>query len=225
MPTAEKAKSIELAQEWYGKSLGVVFTDYRSLKVKEMQVLRKALRSKGGEIHIIKNTLFRRAAGDEVVDSLPAEFHNGTTAFTFVYENEPDVAKALVDFAKSSKKLVIKGGMFGGKNFSAEQVEELSKLPPKDVLIAQVIGTIVAPLSNLASVVEALYADPIRVIGAVADKVAEGSPLPAPSAASSESAAPASEAAAAAPAEAESAPEAEAASPEPASADEAAPEA
>lgn len=178
MPTAEKAKSIERAQEWYGKSLGIVFTDYKSLKVKELQALRRDVKHKGGEVHVIKNTLFRRAAGDEVIESLPAEFHNGTTAFTFVYENEPDVAKALVDFAKSSKKLVIKGGLFGGKTFTASQVEELAALPPKEVLIAQVIGAIAAPLSNLVSVVEALYADPIRVIGAVADKVAEGSPLP-----------------------------------------------
>ncbi len=180
MPTAEKAKSIEQAKDWYEKSLGIVFTDYRSLNVKEMQGLRKTLRSKGGEIHVIKNTLFRIAAGNDIVDALPSEFHNGTTAFAFVFENEPDVAKTLVDFAKSSKKLSIKGGLFGGKAFSAKDVEALSELPPKEVLIAQVIGTIAAPLSNLVGVVEVLYADPIRTIGAVADKVAEGSPLPTP---------------------------------------------
>lgn len=190
MPTAEKAKSIEQAKDWYGKSIGVVFTDFRSLNVKELQGLRKTLRSKGGEIHVIKNTLFRIAAGNEVVDSLPAEYHNGTTAFAFVFENEPDVAKTLVDFAKSSKKLAIKGGLFGGKAFTAKDVETLAELPPRDVLIAQVIGAVAAPLSNLVGVVEALYADPIRVIGAVADKVAEGSPIPPKAEAAPEPAAP-----------------------------------
>lgn len=174
MPTAEKARSIEQAKEWYAKATGVVFTDYRGLKVKEIQTLRRDLRKKGGEIHVLKNTLFRIAAGEDSA-KLPAELHNGTTAFAFVFENEPDVAKALVDFAKSSKKLVVKGGFFGGKAFSAKEVEALSELPPRDVLLAQVIGTIAAPLSGLVGTIEALYADPIRTVGAVADKFNEGS--------------------------------------------------
>jgi large subunit ribosomal protein L10 len=67
----------------------------------------------------------------------------------------------------------IKGALLGGKPMNAAQVASFSKLPPRDVLIAQVIGTIAAPLSNLVGVVEALYADPIRTIGAVADTANE----------------------------------------------------
>jgi len=177
MPTAEKSKVIEQAKDWYAKSTGVFFTDFRGLKVKEMQALRKDLRSKGGEIHVLKNTLFRIAAGEDAA-KLPTDLHNGTTAVAFVFENESAVAKALLDYAKSSKKLVVKGGFFSGKSLDAKGVTALSELPPRDVLIAQVIGVIAAPLSNLVGVVEALYADPIRVIGAVAEKVAEGSPIP-----------------------------------------------
>lgn len=198
MPTAQKAQTIEQAKEWYAKASGVVFTDYRGLKVKELQALRRDLRKKGAEIHVLKNTLFRIAAGDAAA-TLPDEFHNGPTAVAFIFENEPDCAKVLVDFATSSKKLVVKGGFFGGKAMSAKEVEQLSKLPPRDVLIAQVIGAVAAPLSNLVGVVEALYADPIRVIGAVADKVAEGSPLPVAEAPAAE--APAVEAAPETPAE------------------------
>lgn len=184
MPTAEKARTIEQAKEWYSKSVGVVFADYRGLKVKEMQQLRRDLRAKGGEIHVLKNTLFRLAAGDDVAN-IPEELHNGTTAVAFVYENEAECAKALLDFAKSSKVLKVKGGYFG-KAFTAKEVEALSELPPRDVLIAQVIGAIASPLSTLVSTIEALYADPIRVIGAVADKVAEGSPIPEPAPAEAE---------------------------------------
>lgn len=173
--TAEKAQTIEQAKEWYSKASGVVFTDYRGLKNKEIAGLRNDLRKKGGELHVIKNTLFRKAVGDETAGSLPADLHNGTTAFAFVFGNEADVAKALLDYAKSTKKLVVKGGMFGGKAVDLKGVETISELPPKDVLIAQVIGAIAAPLSNLVGTVEALYADPIRVIGAVADKVGGGS--------------------------------------------------
>jgi large subunit ribosomal protein L10 len=190
MPTAEKARTIEQAKEWYGKSVGVVFTDYRGMKVKEIQALRRDLRSKGGEIHVLKNTLFRLAAGDDTAN-MPEALHNGTTAVTFVFENEAAVAKSLLDYARTNKKLVVKGGFFGGKAFTAKQVEALSELPPRDVLIAQLIGTIAAPISNLVTVIEALYADPIRVIGAVADKAAEGSPIPAAAAAEETASAPA----------------------------------
>ncbi len=178
MPTAEKSNTIEQAKDWYSRASGVVFTDYRGLKVKELQQLRKELAKKGGEIHVIKNTLFRLAAGDDIAN-MPDELHNGPTAVAFVYGNESECAKALLDFATASKKMTVKGGYFGGRAMTAKQVEQLSKLPPRDVLIAQVIGAIAAPLTNLVGVIEALYADPIRVIGAVADKVAEGSPQPA----------------------------------------------
>lgn len=175
MPTAEKQKVIEQAKDWYSKSSGVVFADYRGLKVKEIQALRADLRKKGAEIHVLKNTLFRIAAGPDAV-SVSDDLHNGTTAYAFVFENEQDVAKALLDYARISKKLVVKGGFFAGKSLSSAQVEQLSQLPPRDVLISQVIGAIAAPLTTLVGTIEALYADPIRVIGAVADKVAEGSP-------------------------------------------------
>lgn len=186
MPTAQKEQTIEQAKEWYSKSAGVVFADYRGLKVKEMQQLRQNLKAKGGELHVVKNTLFRRAAG-EVAETLPYEFHNGPTAVAFVYENESDCCKALFDYAQTHKSLTIKGGMFGGRVMDAKGVEALSKLPPRDVLIAQVIGTIVAPLTNLVGVIDALVAEPIRTIYAVADKfgepTAEAAPEPAAEAA------------------------------------------
>ncbi len=217
MPTAQKAEVIEQTKVLYEKSAGLVFADYRGLKVKDLQALRTNLKAKGGEFHVVKNTLFRIVAGQDMVGQLPADLHNGTTAIAFIYANESDCAKVLFDFAKTHKQLIVKGGYFSGKAFDAKEVENLSKLPPRDVLIAQVIGAIAAPLSNLVGVIEALYADPIRVIGAVADKVAEGSPLPA--------SAPAEEAPAAPAAEADSAPVAEEAPAEPApAAEEAAPE-
>jgi large subunit ribosomal protein L10 len=179
MPTAEKEKVIEQAKDWYSKSSGVVFADYRGLKVKDIQALRADLRKKGAEIHILKNTLFRIAAGDDA-NQVADELHNGTTAYTFVFENEQEIAKALLDYARTSKKLVVKGGFFKGRSLTSAQVEQLSQLPPRDILISQVIGAIAAPLTTLVGTIEALYADPIRVIGAVADKVAEGSPNPEP---------------------------------------------
>lgn len=172
MPTTEKAKAIEQTKEWYSRSAGLIFTDYRGLMVKEFQTLRKQLKAKGGEIHVIKNTLFRQAA-PEVVETLPDEFHNGTTAIAFIFENESECAKVLSDFATSSKKLVIKGGFISGKTCDAKAVEAISKLPSKEVLIAQIIGAIAAPISNVVGTIESIYATPIRTIYAVVEKHGE----------------------------------------------------
>jgi len=210
-----KGQTIDKAKDWYGKSTGVIFTDYRGLSVKKLQELRTSLRAKGGEIHVLKNTLFRQAVGSDI-DNFPAELHNGPTAVAFIYENESDCAKAIVDFATASKVMQVKGGYFAGKAMNAKQVEALSKLPSRDVLIAQVIGAISAPLTTLVGTVEALYATPIRTIYAAADKLSEGSPAPAPAAKAE--AAPAEEA----PAEVAQAEEAPA--PESPAAEEAAPE-
>ncbi|MCW5935839.1 MAG: 50S ribosomal protein L10 [Fimbriimonadaceae bacterium] len=177
MPTAQKANVIDMTKARYDKAAGVIFSEYRGLKVHQLQTLRKQLKDKGGEFQVVKNTLFRIAIGDHA-KNLPEELGSGPTAVVYLYENETDLAKVLMDFAKTNKALIVKGGLINGKSFNDKQVESLSKLPPRDVLIAQVIGAVAAPLSNLVGVVEALYADPIRVIGAVADKVAEGSPIP-----------------------------------------------
>ncbi len=179
MPTAEKAQVIEKTKAKYDQAAGVIFAEYRGLKVHQLQALRSQLKDKGGEFHVVKNTLFRIAIGDDA-QNLPTELNSGPTAVAFLGSgHEPEIAKLLLDFAKTNKALVVKGGLIGGKPLSDKQVESFSKLPPRDILIAQVIGAIAAPLSTLVGTIEALYADPIRVIGAVADKVAEGSPLPA----------------------------------------------
>lgn len=181
MPTAAKANVIEQTKERYQRSRGVLFTEYRGLKVHELQHLRRELGKKGGDIHVVKNTLFRLAAGD-AASELPESLSSGPTAVAFIYENEAECAKVLVDFAKTNKNLVVKGGLISGKVFDDKQVENLSKLPPREVLIAQVIGAIAAPLTNLVGVIEALYAQPIRTIYAVADKANEGVEAAAPAA-------------------------------------------
>ncbi|MCZ8138558.1 MAG: 50S ribosomal protein L10 [Armatimonadota bacterium] len=173
MPTAAKAQVIDQTKEKFEQATGVFLTEYRGLTVQDMQNLRASLREKGGELKVIKNTLFRKALG-ETADALTEELGSGPTAFAFVYENETDCAKILVDFTKTNKAFVVKGGMLNGKIMDAKAVENFSKLPPRDQLIAMVIGAVAAPLSTLVGTVEAIYAQPIRVIGAVADKVAEG---------------------------------------------------
>lgn len=170
MPTAQKAQVVEKTRERYQRAAGVVFTEYRGLSVPKMQQLRRQLQAKGGEIQVVKNTLFKLAAGEDA-ERFPEECNAGPTAVVFLYENETEVVKALFDFGKEHKELLVKGGMLEGTVYNNVQIEEISKLPAKEVLIAQVIGTIAAPLTQLVGTVQEILAAPIRAIGAVADKV------------------------------------------------------
>jgi large subunit ribosomal protein L10 len=161
------------ARQWYEQSVGVIFTDYRGLSVPELQALRASLRDVGAEYHVIKNTLLRLAMGSDV-ESLPAELHNGPTATAFVMGEQPAVAKAIVDFAKTHKQLEIKGALIEGRVLSKEEVEELAKLPSRQELLGMIAGLVAAPMSNLVGVLNEVLAVPVRVIGAIEEKVAAG---------------------------------------------------
>jgi large subunit ribosomal protein L10 len=180
MPTAAKERQVETIRKRYERASGVIFTEYRGLSVPALQKLRRSLKEQGAEISVVKNTLFKIAAGDDAT-KFPEEMTCGPTAVAFVYEDEAGATKALFDFIKEQKAFVVKGGFLDGKVYDGAQMEALSKLPPKEVLIAQVIGVIAAPLSQLVGTIQEIYAAPVRAIGAVADKAAEGAP-PAPKA-------------------------------------------
>ncbi len=175
MPTAAKIKQVKQIKKRYDAASGVIFTDYRGLSVPAMQRLRRSLQEQGAEISVVKNTLFRLATTDDH-GKYPDDMVIGPTAVTYIKDDEAAAAKALFDFIKENKAFVVKGGYLDGRFYDSAEMEALSKLPPKDVLIAQVIATIIAPMSNVVSTIEAIYAGPIRAIGAVADKMAEEAP-------------------------------------------------
>ncbi|HWP31776.1 MAG TPA: 50S ribosomal protein L10 [Fimbriimonadales bacterium] len=171
MPTPKKIETVEKAKNWYSQSKGLIFTEYSGLSVPELQQLRSSLRETGGEFHVIKNTLLRIALGSDVVEKLPPEFHNGVTATLFVFDNEVNCAKVLTNFAKTNKKLKIKGAFLEDTILSAKEVDEFAKLPPREELIASIAGAITATLSQIAGCIQEMLAGPIRAIGAVADKL------------------------------------------------------
>lgn len=173
MPTAQKERRVAQARQWYEQSVGVIFTDYRGLSVPELQALRNSLRDAGAEYHVIKNTLLRLAMGSDV-ESLPAEVHNGPTATAFILGEQPTVAKAIVEFAKTHKQLEVKGALIEGRVLSKDEVEELAKLPSRPELLSMIAGLVAAPMSNLVSVLNEVIAAPVRVIGAIEEKVAAG---------------------------------------------------
>lgn len=130
--------------------------DYRGLTMPQIDELRSKLLASGARFTVVKNTLTRRAAEAAGADALLALLE-GPTAIAFL-EADGDmvaVAKALADAARETRVLAIRGGVMQGRAVSAEEVEQLAKLPPVDVLRGQVLGAIVAPLTSLLGLVTA----------------------------------------------------------------------
>ncbi len=159
---AQKSEIIEQYVELLQQSQAVLMADYRGLTVKELQQLRRQVREAGGQVRVVKNTLFRIAL-ERTNTPVPTDLLVGPVLVGFAIEDIPPLAKAFVDFAKEVSKFKVKGGLFEGRQVSPEDVEAIAKLPPLDVLRAQLVAAIEAPMSNLLSVISA----PMREIAAV----------------------------------------------------------
>lgn len=151
MPTPKKPVLTNELSTLFEKSTIAILTEYRGMRVSEITNLRRKLLPTGTEYHVSKNTLSRRAVkglGWEGLDSVLT----GPSAIAFVGSDLVKGVKELLNFQKDSKVFKIKVGILGGKVIEAAKLEELTKLPTKEVLIAQLMGSLNAPASNLVSV-------------------------------------------------------------------------
>ena len=167
MQKADKEKVIEELTERLRSADTLLVADYRGLTNSELAGLRVKLLDHGAKLSVVKNTLTRRAAEAAGADALLALLE-GPTAIAFVEAdgNPVAVAKALTDAAKETKILALRGGVLSGNPISPEEIESLAKLPPMDVLRAQLVGVIVAPLSQLAALLNAPLQNLVGLIDA-----------------------------------------------------------
>ena len=138
----------------------LIVADYRGLTNKQLESLRDVLLEHGARFRIVKNTLTRRAAQQAGAEALLVMLE-GPTAIAFI-ESSGDpaaVAKALAATARETNVLALRGGMLEGKTLSGAEVAELASLPPMDVLRAQLVGAVVAPLTQLLALVSAPLRD------------------------------------------------------------------
>jgi large subunit ribosomal protein L10 len=145
----------------------LIVADYRGLTMPQIDALRGRLLEHGAKFTVVKNTLTRRAAQAAGADALLALLE-GPSAIAFI-ESDGDmvaVAKALADSARDTKVLAIRGGILEGRQISGEDVEELAKLPPFDVLRGQVLAAIIAPITQLLALVNAPLQNLVGLIDA-----------------------------------------------------------
>jgi large subunit ribosomal protein L10 len=151
---SEKQAVVEEVTALAAKAQTLVIAEYRGIKVADMTRLRSEARSKGVDLSVLKNTLARRAvagtafevAGDQMTGPLIYGFSVDAVA----------AAKVVADFAKTNDKLVIRGGVFGGKALDVAGVKTLANIPSKEVLLAQLCGLLQSPISRTAGVLAAL---------------------------------------------------------------------
>jgi large subunit ribosomal protein L10 len=165
-----KAELVAQYVEQLKQSQGIILADYRGLSVGDMSDIRNAMRPAGGKFQVIKNRLLALAL-KEMEMSLPEEWLIGPTAVGFCHAEIPPVAKALADAAKNLETLRIKGGLTGTSVIEEEQVRTIAELPPREVLLAQVLGTINAPASRVTSVVASGIRQILNVLQAYVDKL------------------------------------------------------
>ncbi len=131
------------------KSQGMIFYDYRGLTVAEVTDLRNKFREMGVEYHVIKNSMMKRAAEMLNISGLD-EHLSGPTAVAFGYNDPVAPAKVLVEFVRKLKKTEIKAGVLNGKVIGIAGINSLAELPSREQLLAQLAGTLNAPITGFA---------------------------------------------------------------------------
>jgi large subunit ribosomal protein L10 len=174
MLKSDKERVVAELTERLRTSETLIVADYRGLTNAEIDGLRSKLIEHGARFAVVKNTLTRRAAEAAGSDALLALLE-GPSAIAFV-ESGGDpvaVAKALADAATSTKILAIRGGILEGKSLTAAEVESLAKLPPADVIRAQLVGAIVSPLTTVVALLTAPLRDLAGLIDARIEQLKE----------------------------------------------------
>ena len=160
MLKTDKERIVEELAAELGSAETLIVADYRGLTNKQLEALRDQLLPHGARFRIVKNTLTRRAAEQAGADALLVMLE-GPTAIAFI-ESSGDpaaVAKALAATAKETSVLTLRGGMLEGKSLTGEDVDRLATLPPLDILRGQLVGAIVAPITQLLALVSAPLRD------------------------------------------------------------------
>lgn len=151
MPTPQKAKQIDELVDRLSRSQLTIIADYRGLSVEQLQSFRSRLQSVDAEFKVAKNTLTRIAAERVGIEGLEPTLE-GPTAILFSYGDVVAPAKAISDFARSSRILQVRAGVMNNQVLSAADVEAISSLPPREELLGKLVGLLASPMTRTVGV-------------------------------------------------------------------------
>ncbi|MDW7670822.1 MAG: 50S ribosomal protein L10 [Bacillota bacterium] len=150
-----KKAIVEEIADKFSRSTSAILYDYRGLTVEEVTELRKQFRDAGVDYKVYKNTLVKRALEQAGVEGL-TDLMEGPNAIAFSYDDPITPAKIGSEFAKTHKELELKAGIVEGEFFNETKVKELAAIPTREVLIAKLLGSLKAPVSNFAYLLQAI---------------------------------------------------------------------
>jgi large subunit ribosomal protein L10 len=173
---SQKAEIVQEIQETVAQAQIGILTDFKGLKVEDMTRLRRQLTEASAELRVVKNTLLRRAAADDSPLAPLLSHSTGPNALTLGFGDPVAATKILIKFAQEKPQLVIKAGALGGQALTLQDLEALSKLPAKEVLLARLLGTMQGVPTALVSVLAAVIRGLLNVLVALKDQKAESEP-------------------------------------------------
>ncbi len=165
----QKQEKVSEVAEKIKKAQSVILLDYRGLSVEQVTNLRNQLRDANIEYKVIKNNMLLRAAKSLNIEGTE-DYFKGPTAVAFGYEDPVAPAKILAKFIKEAKKTEIKGGILDGKVLDAQAVDNLAKLPGKEELIAKMLGSLNAPITNFVGVLSAIPRGLVCALNAIKEQ-------------------------------------------------------
>ena len=168
MAKPDKVEAVAEIADKFRSSSAAVITEYTGLSVSQLTTLRRALGTETS-YRVAKNTLVKRAAEDAGISGLEDLFA-GPTAIAFIKGEPVDAAKALRDFAKDNKGLVIKGGYMDGRALSVDEINRIADLDSREVLLAKAAGAFKAKLSQAAALFQAPASQVARLAAALEEK-------------------------------------------------------
>lgn len=167
-PKPHKIEQVEELTRLLDASKGTFLTDYRGLTVAEITDLRRRLQQNGAEYHVVKNTLFRIAAGDRAA-ALDEHLH-GPVAVAFALEDPAAPAKTILDFIREKRKAEVKVGLLDGKIYDPEGIRLISLLPSRQVLLGEVVGAIQSPLYGIVGTFQSIISQFVFTLQAIEDQ-------------------------------------------------------
>ena len=151
-----KSQVVSEIVEKLEKSSSAIVVDYKGLTVEEVTELRKKMREAGVEYKVYKNTLVRRAAQEVGITEFNDELLVGTNAIAFGYEDPIAPARVIKEFMEDHPKMKLKMGVVEGEFYNEAQIVEFANIPPREVLLAKLLGSLKAPMSNFVYLLDAV---------------------------------------------------------------------
>jgi len=164
----DKESLVDKLSENFKRSNATFVTDYKGMKAIDMDEIRKSLRESSVELKIVRNTLARRAVDGTAFEHLKPKFV-GPSAIAFSYKDAAAAAKLLVQFSKDKPNLKIIGGALGAKAMGLEDIKGLADLPPRDVLLAKMLGSMKSPATGIVTVFAGIPKKLLYALNAIKD--------------------------------------------------------